>query len=167
MAGLETKVCGRCGGSGSYSYNSIHGTMCYGCNGKKMVLTKRGAAAAAYLATLRSVPASEVKVGDTVRVESLGYSYFAKVESVTPGESVSWDLKGVEHRRPEVVIVTASARFGKMTYHAMPESVIRKGWSAEEKAAQLALAVAYQATLTKAGKPRQAGRKAQNEEVAP
>ena len=30
-----TKVpCRRCGGSGEYSYNLIHGTMCYGCMGK-------------------------------------------------------------------------------------------------------------------------------------
>lgn len=26
-------VCNRCGGSGRYSYNPVHGTTCYGCNG--------------------------------------------------------------------------------------------------------------------------------------
>lgn len=32
--GLKTKVpCRRCGGSGKFSYNVIHGTMCYGCRG--------------------------------------------------------------------------------------------------------------------------------------
>lgn len=33
-----TKVCGRCGGSGSYSYNSMDGDRCYGCSGKGKVL---------------------------------------------------------------------------------------------------------------------------------
>lgn len=32
--GTKSKVpCRRCGGSGKYSYNLIHGTKCYGCNG--------------------------------------------------------------------------------------------------------------------------------------
>ncbi len=30
--------CGRCGGSGTFSFNLIHGTMCYGCNGKGYVI---------------------------------------------------------------------------------------------------------------------------------
>lgn len=34
------KVCGRCGGSGHYSFNLIHGTKCYGCNGKGFVTQK-------------------------------------------------------------------------------------------------------------------------------
>lgn len=32
--GVKTKVpCRRCGGSGKFSYNLQHGTMCYGCRG--------------------------------------------------------------------------------------------------------------------------------------
>ena len=31
-------VCPRCGGSGSYSYNSLDGTMCYGCHGRGVVI---------------------------------------------------------------------------------------------------------------------------------
>jgi len=27
------KKCPRCSGSGNYSYNSLHGTTCYKCNG--------------------------------------------------------------------------------------------------------------------------------------
>lgn len=30
--------CSRCGGSGHFSYNQIHGTMCYGCNGRGKAL---------------------------------------------------------------------------------------------------------------------------------
>lgn len=42
---FETKTCGRCGGSGHYSYNQMHGTTCYGCSGRKVVYSKAGAAA--------------------------------------------------------------------------------------------------------------------------
>lgn len=31
-----TKPCGRCGGSGHYSFNRMDGTICYGCGGKKV-----------------------------------------------------------------------------------------------------------------------------------
>ena len=30
---IELEVCSRCGGDGHYSYNQMHGTMCYGCGG--------------------------------------------------------------------------------------------------------------------------------------
>ena len=33
-------ACGRCGGSGHYSYNQIDGTRCYGCNGQKVRLPR-------------------------------------------------------------------------------------------------------------------------------
>jgi hypothetical protein len=33
-----TKACGRCGGSGRYSFNQIDGDKCYGCNGKRNVI---------------------------------------------------------------------------------------------------------------------------------
>jgi hypothetical protein len=32
-----TKDCPRCGGTGHYLFNQIHGTICYGCNGKGVV----------------------------------------------------------------------------------------------------------------------------------
>jgi hypothetical protein len=42
LKGLELgPVCGRCLGSGRYSYNAMHGTVCYGCNGARYVDPKR------------------------------------------------------------------------------------------------------------------------------
>lgn len=35
-----TDVCGRCGGSGQYSYNQIDGSRCFGCGGAGKVLAK-------------------------------------------------------------------------------------------------------------------------------
>ena len=33
-------VCGRCGGSGSYSFNMMHGDTCYGCGGSGVTMPK-------------------------------------------------------------------------------------------------------------------------------
>lgn len=30
---VKSRGCGRCGGSGRYSYNQMHGSRCYGCSG--------------------------------------------------------------------------------------------------------------------------------------
>ena len=35
MSTLTKVPCRRCGGSGHFAYNLIHGTMCYGCRGTK------------------------------------------------------------------------------------------------------------------------------------
>lgn len=51
--GFETKTCGRCGGSGRHSYNQMHGDVCYGCSGTKIVYTKRGKLARAAFAAKR------------------------------------------------------------------------------------------------------------------
>jgi hypothetical protein len=42
--GFPIQTCTRCGGSGEYSYNQRHGSVCYGCNGSGVVHTKRAAA---------------------------------------------------------------------------------------------------------------------------
>lgn len=42
---FETKVCGRCGGTGQYSYCQQWGTTCFNCGGSGKGLTTRGKAA--------------------------------------------------------------------------------------------------------------------------
>lgn len=81
---FETTECGRCGGSGRYSWNALHGDRCYGCGGTGVVLTKAGAAAKlAYWAVARpEVPVTEVKVGDLVRVRTLGSEITRVVVSI-------------------------------------------------------------------------------------
>ena len=44
----ETEVCGRCGGSGEYSWNATDGSMCYGCNGTGWRRVQRGGHVSAY-----------------------------------------------------------------------------------------------------------------------
>jgi hypothetical protein len=69
----EKKTCGRCGGSGHYSYNQMHGTVCYGCAGRKTTLTKAGANASKavqeFIAANFSVKVTDLKAGDVVKYD--------------------------------------------------------------------------------------------------
>lgn len=68
----ETTECGRCGGSGRYSYNTLHGDMCYGCNGKGKQLSKAGFAAQTALRAWKNettaMAAGDVTVGMRIRM---------------------------------------------------------------------------------------------------
>lgn len=72
----ETETCGRCGGSGHYSYNMMHGTTCFGCSGRKIRNTKAGAKASKaiqeFIAANFSVLAKDLKVGDVIKYD--GYT---------------------------------------------------------------------------------------------
>lgn len=70
MIVYERKECSRCGGTGRYSYNALHGSMCYGCNGRGRALSKRGLAAKrAVTASTRplDLPPWDLLPGDTLR----------------------------------------------------------------------------------------------------
>ena len=137
---LETETCSRCGGSGHFSYCQSWGTICFRCKGRKLTYSKRGAAAALYLESLRKKPANQFQPGDLLYVEGIpGFtkSKFYKVLSV-------W-MKIAD--RCEMVIECDG-----YVYHSDPETMLRKGCTAEEKAETLKQALAYQATLTKLGK---------------
>lgn len=62
---IETKSCGRCGGTGKNSYNQRNGNTCFKCGGAGKVHTKRGAKAHAFFRESLKVPASELVVGDS------------------------------------------------------------------------------------------------------
>jgi hypothetical protein len=149
---LERETCSRCGGSGTYSYCQMYGTRCFKCAGRQEVLTKRGAAANAYLTKLRSKPASELKIGDTILSDGmLSRARWEKVVEIRPGDR---DLDGGaiingEVIPPAIVIETPGCR-----YHTTPDQMFRVFVSKEHEIETLRQAIAYQATLTKAGQPR-------------
>ena len=65
----DMETCGRCGGSGHYSYNQIHGTVCYGCGGRGKRQTRQAKKALAEIESLRKtfdVPAADLKSGDKI-----------------------------------------------------------------------------------------------------
>jgi len=70
---LEKVTCGRCGGSGHYSFNMMHGTVCYGCGGSGVKLTKRGQAAKDYWTWLCTMDCRWLRVGDRVFQQGGGY----------------------------------------------------------------------------------------------
>lgn len=139
---FEHEPCTRCCGTGHYSYNTISGTKCFKCHGQKYSLTKRGRAAQDFLEELRKRPAAEVKVGDLVWFDMHYFKCCTQVTEITQqGEHI-----GIYGKRPK-----NGERVGMVVF---PNSPVRMGETAEQKEANRAAALAYQATLTKAGKPR-------------
>lgn len=61
--GFEIESCARCGGSGRYSFNLMHGDTCYGCGGTGKVYTARGKKARAWLIERQQMPVADLKVG--------------------------------------------------------------------------------------------------------
>lgn len=155
---LETEVCGRCGGTGRHSFCTGYGDTCFGCGGSGRRFTKRGKAAKSYLETLRSVPARQIVVGDLIKVDLVTMSglvgrYFATVTDVTPS-TTRYIVNGEPQTRGDVIdIHTTSPKYGDAVVGMHLDGLVRKGWSAEEKAAQLRQAIEYQATLRQDGKP--------------
>jgi hypothetical protein len=76
---FEVENCGRCGGTGKYSFNLVDLDRCYGCNGSGWKYTKRGKRQVEAYKSALVKPASEVKVGDRV---SPGKSKFFTVISI-------------------------------------------------------------------------------------
>lgn len=152
---LETISCNRCGGSGRYSFNQIHGSRCYGCQGTGKVYTKRGAEAHRYLEALRSKRADAFMVGELVRHDIVtpyaSARVWATVQSVTP-VMAKRVINGVECTVPMVTLELAHK--GEVTHYTVGvDTMMRKGFDAATKQQQLRDAIAYQATLTVKGKP--------------
>jgi ribosomal protein S27AE len=152
---LETETCPRCGGSGRFSWNAMHGDRCYGCGGAGERYTKRGAAAAAFLKGLREVRADSVKPGDKLRIAGISGAKWYIVESVAIGlakEQGSYRMPG-DYQQVFIVFEGPLGPNKMRAYHDVDYMMV-KAWSKEESRAQLLRALEYQETLTKAGTPR-------------
>lgn len=136
---FENVVCSRCNGTGKFSFNMMHGSKCYGCGGVGCTLTKRGRVALSFLDDLRVAQADEIKVGDLIKWDMFTFCCWAKVESIELKDGLI-QLRGIRGKTGEAI-----------GQNCTEKTVIRRGFSAEEKQRQIAMALAYQATLTKAG----------------
>jgi hypothetical protein len=154
---FEHTECSRCGGSGQFSFNLMHGSVCHGCSGTGFKLTLRGRAAQHFVNELREIPIENFQVGDSIRFDGFNAGSFvqptkwAKVTSVqflTRSEAgYYWeDSENPNCVRLETTYGSVTGFVGKTKY--------RKGFSAEQKQQQIDQALQYQATLTKFGKPR-------------
>lgn len=128
----DTQTCGRCSGSGSYSYNQIHGSVCYGCGGGKVVLTKAGNAARAAVEAKRDElygkPARAVVAGDRVWLEAA----FIRAKWYTVTESKG-DTCNVGQNRHNLIVA------GVVNFGTFADTTIRV-WTAEAAAAVLEFA---------------------------
>lgn len=136
---FETQTCSRCGGSGNYSFNLMHGSRCYGCAGSGTVYTKRGKAARARFHDALKVEPAKVQPGWLVCWSDLtlsGKQKWVRVADVKVGAdgAVTFTSQGGN---------TAGIKGGS----------IRAVESLAQRDAVLAEALAYQATLNpKTGK---------------
>ena len=151
---FERQHCTRCGGSGRYSFNLMDGDKCYGCNGQRITLTKRGAAAQKWLKEMRQVQVKDLKVGDRIRSGGLKFT----IQKITQQEHCSRSLvDGVWVENPPVLHL-----HGKTTGLVIgPEAKVELQPTTQEQLEyQLGQALAYEATLGKNGKPLKHGRDA-------
>lgn len=114
----ETETCGRCGGSGEYSYCQTHGTTCFGCSGGGDRYSKRGKAAIARVKAFKKAKfsklASAVKAGDIVN--HCNSRFLARVDAIfdpNAGAVIGTECAGS--------IVLKSS---KMAYHLSPHSLV-------------------------------------------
>lgn len=65
---FESETCGRCCGTGQYSFHPDHGTVCFGCKGSGKVLSRAGKRAyeAYKAANTDHVLASDIVAGDKI-----------------------------------------------------------------------------------------------------
>jgi len=166
---FEHTDCSRCGGSGRYSFNMIDGSMCYGCRGAGYQLTKRGRAAQQLYVQLMSKPLAELVPGDVIRVQ--GYKGFHELAAVgrlelrpDPKSSTGmWPyIEGTDERAGSMSLggnydaglyaYRTTNGIGASGYSG--DTMVRVAQTAEQRKAKQAQALAYQATLTKAGTPR-------------
>jgi len=145
-AGIETKTCGRCGGSGHYSFNQIDGTMCYGCRGTGTVRTKRGDAARNFFTASTLSRAEDVRVGWLALGDSGKWHPVREVEDYTMrGSSLKYGVM-VPYVLPGVCITYGNCG------HVMQRSDTIPAQPTMEAVRRLkAEALEYQQTLTQAG----------------
>lgn len=117
---FPSRTCSRCKGSGRYSFNGRH-SICYKCNGRKVVLTAEGLRQYNEFEAALSVPASAIVAGDLIRDSS---GKFRTVTEVTPGSPATVSGKPVEY----VNLHTAGLVISMPT-----DYTVRKGWPVEHK----------------------------------
>lgn len=151
---FESEPCGRCGGCGRYSFNQMDGDRCYGCGGTGVKLTKRGAAARAFYVASQQMAVADLKVGMCLWDDMFGKrAQFLPILSIAPSESYT------EYNGERSYYTNITTR--RCTLGVLSGSTVRAVRDEEQRQAQLAAALAYQATLTKTGKPAKRAAKTQ------
>lgn len=143
---FESAYCTRCGGSGKFSFNLKDGNRCYGCSGSGVQLTNRGKAAKAFYIESQQMSVVDLKPGMFVWDTTIGRaSKFLRILSIEPSQAYSIS-NGERHYYTDI-------KTSRGTCGVFATSKVRAVEGEEQRQAQIAAALAYQASLTKAGKP--------------
>jgi len=132
----ESKTCGRCGGSGHYSYCQSYGTTCFSCRGRKTVLSKAGAAASAavdaFIKANFSVMVRNLTPGTLVRVEGVTRSVVTAEFTGSYGASngVPYESWMVTFNKPIKSAFGAYASMGLSGDETMVKAVAGADWAA-------------------------------------
>lgn len=149
---FETKTCGRCQGSGEYSYCQTWGHTCFKCG---------------YLPGVRGTGRSFTKRGLVAREFFVAQLPRKQAQSLVPGELFLWNekVRTVVAVRPSTSAVVRDGvaisegyldiETPNVTYSLVPVAQeCEMVPEAEQVEAALAAALAYQETLTKSGTER-------------
>lgn len=148
----DRKPCGRCGGSGHYSYNQINGTTCFGCGGSGRALTKRGLAAKALADSLLEIDVADfaTRTGRRARftcsIAGKRYTFSTVREELDPAKLSKRQLgdEWIPMRHFDIILD------GKPVY-GLGEGIKVRLIPTEAEVAQV---MEFQAGLNDAGKPR-------------
>ena len=142
--GFPVEVCGRCGGSGQFSYNQIDGSRCYGCDGKKVRHTRKARTQfqswAADLKAIRRATGASLQVGDELAIVKCTGIFTEKVvgwHTITQidhtGEECGWSISidpatGSEVRTPTAWRMLVTFDDGELAHTSTNSLFRRKGW---------------------------------------
>lgn len=142
----EKETCGRCGGSGHYSYNQINGTTCFGCGGSGKRLSKRSKATKARADEMLNIPVETVKVGDQIRVtDTLTGKWWRQTVREIKVSVMAWQVMPDGQKLP-----INRYNFNDIPFGLSQGFNVRRSPTEEE----VAYLIEYQDNLTKAGTPR-------------
>jgi hypothetical protein len=141
---LETEICSRCLGTGSYSWCPQYGSKCFRCAGRKRTLTDRGEAALNWMRAFNIVPATLLAPGMILLADLCSHN----------GPYSQYIIIGEIALDSATGIYTVSQQNGeiKVRYNVTGTATIKH--SPEYSQYIIGLAVKYQETLTKKGKVR-------------
>lgn len=152
---VETSVCGRCGGTGQYSYCQTYGTTCFQCRGRGHVMTKRGFQANQFIVDARTIPARAIRVGDVLRLDgvTMGGKLFRQNVRVCAINGLRCGCAHRDESGKMVPVWFIAFTDGKGNAHSvgLNDRVLRIG-TPEESHATFAAGMLYQSRLTKSGK---------------
>lgn len=157
MSKFESKVCSRCGGSGHFSFNLKHGSMCYRCYGTGFKLKKHGLGLEAFKFFYDSltIPAIDLVVG--MKIEELNFSQkFVVIKNIYYGtdkelgkEFNTSYLLGPNGDKQIVLIDTDNSMI-----KFYPENKVKIFHTEEQEQEKLQIAREYQSSLYENGTKR-------------